>query len=178
MRARRDEVPDASAIRAALQAGRFLFARPEFRRAERVALYAALPGEFPTAELARRIAALGMPLLWPRIAPSGGLEFRRASPSELSPGRHGIATPAAGAPLEPLNAGVLWLLPGLAFDRHGGRLGRGGGAYDRALAAATGAYPVGLGFALQKVPRVPLEAHDRPLRAVLTEQGFEECTPA
>ena len=105
----------------------------------------------------------------------GELEFAIAAVSELSPGRYGVPTPPASSPGQPLGDGVLWLIPGLAFDRRGARLGRGGGSYDRALAVASGAYPVGLAYAFQVVSRVPVEPHDLPVRALLSEAGWEEC---
>ncbi|MGG1662810.1 5-formyltetrahydrofolate cyclo-ligase [Brevibacillus sp. NRS-1366] len=65
------------------------------------------------------------------------------------------------------------LVPGVAFDRHGGRMGYGGGYYDRFL-AALGQHPflLGVGFSMQVVDHVPLEPHDIPLDALVTEEGF------
>jgi 5-formyltetrahydrofolate cyclo-ligase len=65
-----------------------------------------------------------------------------------------------------------WLfVPLLAFDRHGGRLGYGGGYYDRTLAALPDAVAIGCAFAAQEVPHVPMGPHDVRLRAVATERG-------
>jgi 5-formyltetrahydrofolate cyclo-ligase len=66
----------------------------------------------------------------------------------------------------------LMLVPGLAFDPMGHRLGRGGGHYDRALAAAAGAVALGVGFGFQVVSEVPVEAWDRPVSGILTERGL------
>jgi 5-formyltetrahydrofolate cyclo-ligase len=64
----------------------------------------------------------------------------------------------------------LFIVPGVAFDRHGGRLGYGRGYYDRLLALArTGAGVFGLAFEAQLVERVPAAAHDIPMNAVITE---------
>ena len=64
----------------------------------------------------------------------------------------------------------------LAFDRRGGRLGQGGGYYDRTLAALRAtAWPpafVGLAYAGQEVERVPTDEHDQKLDAILTERGY------
>ena len=175
MSARRRAVPAAAAAGAASRLADILFAQPAFASAQSVALYAALPDELPTADLARKIADRGLPISWPRISSDGGLEFAVAAVSELTPGRHGVPTPPASSPAQPLCEGVLWLLPGLAFDRRGARLGRGSGSYDRALAGARGAYPVGMAYAFQLVSRVPVEPHDLPVRALLSEAGWEEC---
>lgn len=67
------------------------------------------------------------------------------------------------------------LVPGLAFDAQGGRLGRGGGFYDRFLeASGMQARRIGVCFACQLVERVPLEGHDARLDAIVTEDGWTE----
>ncbi len=69
----------------------------------------------------------------------------------------------------------LVLVPLLAFDPYGGRLGQGGGYYDRTLAQLRAERPVfvlGLAYAGQEVERLPAETHDQPLDAVLTETGL------
>lgn len=62
------------------------------------------------------------------------------------------------------------LVPGLAFDAQGGRLGRGGGWYDRVLGEAR--YAIGVAFPVQVVAQVPREDHDRPVDAVVTSEGW------
>ncbi|MGI4810881.1 MAG: 5-formyltetrahydrofolate cyclo-ligase [Janthinobacterium lividum] len=95
-----------------------------------------------------------------------GLSFRRWRPgATLTPGRFGTLEPA-GSPILP----TLLLVPLLAFDRHGRRLGYGGGYYDRTLAALP-VFTIGCGFLLQEVDRVPTETHDCRLNAVATEMA-------
>lgn len=65
-------------------------------------------------------------------------------------------------------------LPGVAFDRSGGRLGRGAGYYDRTLASAAGIRKIGLGFGFQLVKQTPQEPHDIRLDAIVTEEGVIE----
>ena len=65
--------------------------------------------------------------------------------------------------------------PALAFDRRGGRLGQGGGYYDRTIAALRAVRPVlviGLAYAAQELPEIPMDEHDQRLDAILTETGF------
>ncbi|WP_120005449.1 5-formyltetrahydrofolate cyclo-ligase [Teichococcus vastitatis] len=98
------------------------------------------------------------------------LIFQRWAPGEaLVAGRFGTSVPAApGDPVRPD-----WLLvPLLAFDRRGFRLGYGGGYYDRTIAAWPGAVAIGIGYAGQEVPAVPVGPHDAPLSAIATEAGF------
>ena len=66
------------------------------------------------------------------------------------------------------------LVPCAAFDRAGHRIGYGAGHYDRALAALDDPLAIGLAFAIQEVERVPAEPHDRPLAAVITDEGVIE----
>ena len=103
---------------------------------------------------------------------SGGLD-------DLQPGYRGLAEPTAGAPplsLDRLPEATVLLVPGAAFDRAGGRLGWGGGYYDRALAevrrAAGPVLLVGVCFAEQIVDRVPRAAHDQPVDVVVTEAAI------
>ncbi|MCX6971383.1 MAG: 5-formyltetrahydrofolate cyclo-ligase [Verrucomicrobia bacterium] len=96
-----------------------------------------------------------------------------ASRAELRPGRFGILEPAAQAP----DAGSgfdLILVPGLAFDLRGGRLGRGRGFYDRFLSNARG-LRVGVCFEDQIVGDVPEEPHDLRMDFVVTPSAISRC---
>jgi 5-formyltetrahydrofolate cyclo-ligase len=86
----------------------------------------------------------------------------------LTPGAFGVHEPLAHWPA--ISPRVL-LVPLLAFDAEGYRLGYGGGFYDRTLAALQ-ARAIGIAFAGQRVDFLPRDAHDYPLDAVLTEQGL------
>lgn len=73
----------------------------------------------------------------------------------------------------------LWLVPGVAFDRHGGRLGYGKGYYDGLLKRVKPETPrVGLAFETQMVPRVPMGPDDQRLSMILTEEGEYLCGPS
>ncbi|MFT6143524.1 MAG: 5-formyltetrahydrofolate cyclo-ligase [Myxococcota bacterium] len=85
-------------------------------------------------------------------------------------GSYGIREPAAGA-LEHDGPVDLWLIPAVGVDNRGMRLGQGGGFYDRALSGRAG-LRVAVVFACQRVPMVPTEAHDQPIDAVVTEDGW------
>ena len=114
-----------------------------------------------------------MALSLPRIdAPESPMSFRAWSPGNpVAPDLQGCAAPLASAPeIEP----ELIFVPLLAFDADGGRLGQGGGYYDRTLAALAGKRPVviGLAFSGQAVERVPCDPHDQKLDGILTERGY------
>ena len=82
----------------------------------------------------------------------------------------------------PSSAPDLIFLPLLGFDRSGGRLGQGGGYYDRTLAALRSAGPpvraIGLAYAGQEAPRLPTDALDQRLDGVLTENAYLDFTGA
>lgn len=170
-----------AARRAALEAARCLGASAAFSACTRILLYADLPGELPAQpfyELARRA---GKRLLWPRVA-GAGLAFAHCARREaLTPDCCGVPAPPPHCPAETPGPGTLLLIPGLAFDRAGYRLGRGGGHYDRALAQmraalprpAGGALAVGVAPAWRILDELPRAAHDARLDLLLSENGLE-----
>ena len=146
---------------------------PEYQRCRRLALYAELPDELPLACVVERAQADGKRLLFPRTTSEQRLSFCRVERvEELQPGRYGVREPSADAPGEALGPDVLVLVPGVAFDDGGGRLGRGGGAWDRVLSDRRGSAAFGVAFELQVVERVPREPHDQALDALVTEAGI------
>ncbi len=142
-----------------------------FRRARTVALYAPVGVEVDTGELARRAADDGKTLVWPRSRPGDRkMEFAACSAGDMVRGPLGAPEPPEWARAVPPESIDLFVVPGLAFDAAGGRLGRGGGHYDATLAAMPpGAPRVGVAFEAQLVPAVPREPHDVALDAVVTE---------
>ena len=123
---------------------------------------------FLLQELARRGAHIAFPRVTAKDAP---LEFHLLPDGEiLRPGAHGIAEPLEHWPR--VTPDIL-LVPLLAYDDHGYRLGYGGGYYDRTLAALR-ARAIGIAYAGQRMDFLPRDAHDYPLDAVLTENGLTE----
>jgi 5-formyltetrahydrofolate cyclo-ligase len=111
----------------------------------------------------------GHPLALPVTGRRGeGLVFRAWRPGEpLLPGAFGTSHPA-GAIVTP----DVLLIPLLAFDGQGHRLGYGGGFYDRTLAALPGALRIGCAFAAQEMDSLPVGPYDQRLHAVVTEAGL------
>jgi 5-formyltetrahydrofolate cyclo-ligase len=139
-----------------------------------VAGYRASGGEIDPWPLMRRLAEAGarlaLPVALDRASP---LRFRAWTAGEpLTPDAFNIASPTDTArEIEP----DLIIAPLLAFDRRGGRIGQGGGHYDRTLAALRARRPVfvlGLAYAGQEVAEIPLEPHDQRLDAILTEKAY------
>jgi 5-formyltetrahydrofolate cyclo-ligase len=109
----------------------------------------------------------------PRVA-EPRLEFAPvASLGELRPGRYGVEEPPVERPAEAVAAEDLVLVPGVAFDRNGNRLGRGGGHYDRTFPPGQpGPLLFGVAYALQVVSAVPHAPSDRRVDAIVTENGI------
>jgi 5-formyltetrahydrofolate cyclo-ligase len=136
-----------------------------------VAVYRAIGSEIDAGALSTALAKRGrqlcLPVVVERDAP---MIFRRWSPGEP------LELDAAGVPAPfPLAGAVtpdLILTPLLAFDPRGGRLGQGGGYYDRTFAALPDVIRVGFAYAGQAVETLPLEPHDIRLHGVLTETGY------
>lgn len=139
-----------------------------------VALYASRPEEADPRGLLDLLPA--STIAWPRVAPNGELELAVCAEAELVPGFRGILEPPREHPAIGLSHVRMIVVPGLAFDQHGARLGQGGGHYDRLLvrlrATAHPGLVVGLAYASQIIEAVPCEPHDQRVDLVVTESGL------
>jgi 5-formyltetrahydrofolate cyclo-ligase len=171
---RRCIAPGVAAL-VARQIAERLLAEPAVRRARRIALYAALADEVPSRPLFDALRGLSGSLLFPRVQDARVLVFASVSDwSALRPGRYGVLEPpASAAAIEP-GEGDLVLVPGVAFDRAGNRLGRGQGFYDRAFPHTAVRSPLlmGVAYAIQLLESVPHTAADRRMDAVVTEHAL------
>lgn len=122
----------------------------------------------PAMEEASAYGPVGMPVI---MAAGQPLQFRLWTPGcEMEMGEFGAAIPTKGAWMTP----EIVIVPLLAFDRQGGRLGYGGGFYDRTLEhlrARKATLAVGFAYAAQEDSNLPLEPTDQPLDLVITENG-------
>lgn len=143
-----------------------------------VMAFVSFRSELDTSELLKFCWSRGLRLLLPRAAVGAKRLALHAvrSRDELAPGAYGILEPDPGrAAAAPDEAPEAVFVPGAGFDRCGGRIGYGGGYYDRFRAEArdaAGGRWIGLGFAAQLVPQVPMEPHDAALDGLVTEQGL------
>lgn len=173
MRARLAAISSSEALAAGRAIDERLCLLPAWQRARWIALFVSQPDEIATNALIER-ASRAQKLVLPRIVGRRELEFRAvADHTDLSPGAFGIPEPQTRCPEVQLDERDLVVVPGLAFDRSGGRLGRGAGYYDRALARliASGRRPIvaGVGFSFQQIERVPMTAHDVRVDLVVTD---------
>ncbi|WEH33939.1 5-formyltetrahydrofolate cyclo-ligase [Streptomyces sp. AM 4-1-1] len=168
----REDVAEAATVLA-----REALRLPELAGASTVAAYVSVGSEPGTRALLDALRARGVRVLLPVLLPDNDLDWALYGGADhLVPAARGLSEPD-GIRLGPdsvLDADAV-LLPGLAVDGRGMRLGRGGGSYDRVLArlAAAGAHPalVVLLYDDEVVARVPEEPHDHPVDAVVTPAG-------
>ncbi|MFI8342639.1 5-formyltetrahydrofolate cyclo-ligase [Streptomyces sp. NPDC085639] len=157
------------------------FELPELADARTVAAYVSIGTEPGTRELLDALRAAGKRVLLPLLLPDNDLNWAAyEGPGSLAeaahPGKMRLLEPT-GPALGPdaVTGADAVLLPGLAVDGRGMRLGRGGGSYDRVLERLerAGAHPalVVLLYDDEVVARVPEEPHDHPVRAVATPSG-------
>lgn len=148
---------------------------PEVRRAATVAAYVSVGREPGTGPLLDGLRAQGKRVLLPLLLPDNDLDWAvYEGPSSLVPAARGLlepATPPLG--VDAVATADAVVVPGLAVDRRGMRLGRGGGSYDRALARVpVGTFTCVVLNADEVLDEVPSDDHDRPVGAVVTEDGL------
>jgi 5-formyltetrahydrofolate cyclo-ligase len=153
---------------------RWVAESPAWQAASTVLAYVASGSELSTRPLLAAALAAGKGVVLPRVVDDGVLRLHAIQAlAELSPGYRGILEPDATLPEVAITAIDLALVPGVGFDRRGGRLGYGGGWYDRLLGQPGWRCPVwGIAFACQIVDELPLDRHDRPVAAVVSEAGI------
>ena len=136
-----------------------------------LALYAPKGSEVDTAIVDEHVRRAGGRVVYPRIVDDARvLEFHEVTPEQLVASRFGLREPRADwRNVVGLVEITAFIIPGLAFDRAGGRIGWGRGHYDATLAAAPDALRIGLAFECQLVDAVTSEPHDAPLHYVVTE---------
>lgn len=163
--ARREALTDAQVEAASANLAEQLWAHPLYRRAKTVYAYLSYRQEVRTEQIIRRAMSDGKQVAAPKVFGDELRFFLLDADSRIEIGYRGIPEPAGGVPADDPNA--LVLTPGLAFDRAGRRMGYGGGFYDRFLAAQP--HPtIALCFDFQLLENLPIEAHDRPVDAVLS----------
>ena len=146
-----------------------VLALPEFQAAERVFAYCSVVPEVDTHAILTQARRRGKTVALPVSEDGGQMYFARYD-GVLVPGRFGIPQPPRSAPALQPQSGDLMLVPALAYDRAGRRLGRGGGYYDRFLAQLD-CCTVGLIRAAFLLDVLPAARNDMPVAAVITEQG-------
>jgi len=175
---RRDDIAvDTARTAAKAAAASALSLVDSLDRLRRVGIYAAFGSELNTSPLARLLSQRGLLLAYPRVAPnSRELEFYETTADALAPGFFGIPepVPASDRLLGPGDIDA-FVVPGLAFDRAGARVGWGRGYYDITLARHADALRIGYAFDLQVVADVPTNPIDEHLDWLVTQSYIHQC---
>jgi 5-formyltetrahydrofolate cyclo-ligase len=180
MRASREGVAAGERGRMGLAASEALLALPELQAARVFSAYVPTRGELDiSAMVAQRVAA-GATVVYPRVATERPrLRFHVVvGETPLNVGAFGILEPPVDAPEIPAEAIDVVLVPGLAFDAEGRRLGYGGGYYDelaQRLRAHGGGFLVGLGYDFQIIERCPTGDGDVTLDCIVTDARVIRC---
>lgn len=174
--ARRNSLPDREEKSRAIR--RAVLALEAWGAADAILLYLSAGSEPDTWDLLDQAWKQGKAVCAPRCLDGQGRMafYRMPSPEALVPGRFGLwePDPARCAPVGEISRG-LCLVPGIAFDRAGYRLGYGKGYYDRFLAAHP-VETVGLCFGELVLPSLPRELTDRPVGRLVTEAGEQAAS--
>lgn len=168
LRARR-AIPTASKESADLAITGRVLSIPAVSGAGSVSVYCSLPEEVSTSKIISSLTAGGKTVALPRVAGGTLAFFGVRGLEDCEPGVFGLMEPKTTCPkVHPTDIGC-FLVPGLAFDRTGYRIGWGKGYYDRALAEAPSAVRIGISYGCQIIDRVPRTAGDIPMNLIVTE---------
>jgi 5-formyltetrahydrofolate cyclo-ligase len=185
MTGKREALPPEERVRLSTAATELLLELPEVKSAKVVASFVSTRSEIDTARAIQALTEKGVTVVLPRVTAEllpPRLRFHRVSdPSELVFGIFGLLEPGPGCPEVAPNDVDVFMVPGLAFDARGGRLGYGGGYYDelaayvRALPSGPGAFFVGFGYDFQLLESCPTSEWDVPIDGVVTDARVVRC---
>jgi 5-formyltetrahydrofolate cyclo-ligase len=172
--ARRAMAPDAR-VAAGAAISHAVLRLPEVTTAGTVAAYLSIGTEPSTVNLLEALRSRGVRVIVPVLRDDLDLEWAEYDGStRLAQVDHGLLEPTGPRlGVDAIGAADVVVVPGLAADRHGVRLGRGGGSYDRALARVPPGRPVlVLLYDGEVLPAVPADPHDRRITAAVTPSGI------
>lgn len=168
IRRRKREATPEDLARQSAEVARRLLAHPKVAEARCLLLYASLPDEVDTAALLRALRQRGKRVLLPVVQGSERMSLREyRGEAHVKEGAYHIAEPT-GQDFTHYELIDVAIVPGMAFDAQGHRLGRGKGYYDRFLPLLGQAYKIGVCYGFQLVERVPTGAFDQPMDEVVT----------
>lgn len=168
IRARKLAFGEKERAEASARIEKALACHPRVTAARVILLYDALPDEVDTRRLMEMLADEGKTVLLPVVLDGQHMEARPyAGPDTMRTGAFHIREPE-GEPFTQLQLVDVAIVPGMAFDRAGHRLGRGRGYYDRFLGRIPQAYKIGICFNFQLVGQVPVDATDVAMDEVVT----------
>ena len=175
VRKKRMALSAIQAVEMSLRICEKIIALPEYIRAKRVLCYMSMPDEVRTKGILWAIERGGRELFLPATRPDGLMDAVRVDRDTVyRPDSYGIETPVSGDILPPEELDLV-LVPGIAFDRRGNRLGFGKGYFDRFLARCR-CPAIGLAYEAQLVDAIEPAEHDVPMDKIVTEKAVYVCT--
>ena len=173
LRRRRSALSPAQQLAASRALTNSIVDLPIWTNAQYIALYLAADGEIDTRPLEKLARNLGKQLFLPVISGDDLLSFARWNADDsLANNRYNIPEPPAEATRCPVSDLDIIFLPLVGWDLSGGRLGMGGGFYDRTLSGTSGPVLVGLAHEMQQVEKVPQETWDVALDYIATDAAL------
>ncbi len=153
-----------------------VLADEHIRNADTVLLYASFGSEADTWQIAEQLLSSGKNVAFPLCHKDGIMSFHLVNQlSELSEGHYGIREPDSASPQPSLSGNTVCIVPGLAFTPDGGRLGYGGGFYDRFLSAHPHIYTIALAYDACITGSLPVMQHDIKVDSIVTEERKVQC---
>jgi 5-formyltetrahydrofolate cyclo-ligase len=152
-----------------------LISLDQFKKSHRIALYSSVRGEVRTDSIFFKALECGKEVYFPKVTGSSLSFYRVFGLEELAPGKFGVPEPDSGAPSVESRELDLLVLPGVAFDCAGSRLGYGKGFYDRFARDIPLGKRVGISYKFQLQKSIPTEGHDTDVGFLVHEQGIVFC---
>lgn len=156
--------------------GTKLLACEKIRSADTILLYASFRSEVDTWRIARNLLFKNMRIAYPVCRENNTMTFHIVDElNQLNDAVYGICEPDISLPEPEITERTVCIVPALAFTENGGRLGYGGGYYDRFLAEYPEIYTIGLAYEDCIAESLPLAEHDIKIKSVITEERTIIC---
>jgi len=153
-----------------------LLSLEKVKSAGTILLYASFGSEINTWGIAEKLLSDGKTVAFPLCGKEGRMTFHTVtSLSQLSPGSYGIPEPDSSIPQPDITNDTICIVPGLAFTGDGGRLGYGGGFYDRFLAAHPEVFTIAPAYEAMITDSLPMLEHDLKINMIVTEERTVLC---
>ncbi len=142
---------------------------PLLQNARTVCTYLSLPEEVDTSLIVKKLFGMGKQVVVPKVMEQNLMLYEIRSMNDVAPGAFSLLEPKVTNPTIDASAVDLFIVPGIAFDRKGYRLGWGKGHYDRLLSGVHVSV-IGLSYSQQVVDKLPASSYDIPMTVVVTEK--------
>lgn len=153
-----------------------LLAHEKIRSADVILMYASFRSEVDTWHFAQNVLLKNMKIAYPVCRENNTMTFHIVSgTNQLNDATYGICEPDISLPQPEITDRTVCIVPALAFTENGGRLGYGGGYYDRFLSAYPEMYTIGLAYEACIAESLPLAEHDIKIKSVITEERTIIC---